>query len=331
MRHKLTVVTILTVLAILLMAGAASAATIRGKVVHKNRSAHSYVVAKKTGQMVTIHAKRSPALGRNVVVRAHLLSNGTYGQRAVHLGGLTHHARIHGVVTYVNARNTKAVLSAKGVSMVVHKRASAKAAARLAVGDVITVTGTLDADGDIDCDSIDDCGTEDGYVELEGHITAIDTDARTLTLSADDEDELPGTISVIIPADWDMNGYAVGDEVEVTATLNADGTFTAVGTSLDGNEHEADDEDCEQGNDCDEVEGIVTAIDTATRTVTLAVDADDAMAGATVTVIFPDTWDMAEISVGDELEVVATQNSDGTYTAVSAELDDEQGENDCID
>jgi Cu/Ag efflux protein CusF len=119
-----------------------------------------------------------------------------------------------------------------------------------------------------------------------------------------------------------MSAFAVGDEVEITATLNADGTYTAVGTSLDGDEGEADDDDNQQGEDCDEVEGIVTAIDEGARTVTLAVDDDDAMAGATVTVIIPADWDLSEFSVGEELEVVATQNADGTYTAISAELDD---------
>jgi hypothetical protein len=320
MHRRVTIVSIVTILGVLLIASAASAATIRGKVVHKNRSAHSYVVAKSTGQMITVHAKRSPALGRQVVVRAHLLSNGTYGQRSVQLGKLTHHAKIHGVVTYVNARGTKVVVSAKGVSLVVHKRVAARTAGRLAPGDVVTVTGTFDDDGDIDCESIQDCGTEDGYIELEGHIQAID--GSTLTLSADDCHELAGTITVTIPAGWDMSAFAVGDEVEITATLNADGTYTAVGTSLDGDEDEADDDNNQQGEDCDEVEGIVTAIDEGARTVTIAVDDDDAMAGATVTVIIPADWDLSEFSVGEELEIVVTQNADGTYTAVHAELDD---------
>lgn len=326
MRHRILLMAIVVALAGLTFAATASATTIRGKVVHKNRSAHSYVVAKRSGQMVTVHARRSPALGRKVVVNARLLSNGTYGQRAVQLGSLTHRARVHGVVTFVNARGTKAVISAKGVSLVVHKSATARAAAPLAVGDVVTVTGEFDDEGDIDVDTVEHDGTDDGYFELEGHVLAVDTTARTVTLTADDEGELAGSITVVIPDGWDMSGYAVGDEIEVTATLNADGTFTAVGTSHDGDQQEADDDSDQQGEDYDDVEGDVVSIDLQTRTLTVAVDEDDAMAGATVKVIIPAEMDISVYSVGDELEIVAVQNADGTYTAVSTQADDEQDE-----
>ena len=331
MKRKTTIVAIITALAVLMLASTASAVTIKGKVVHKNRSAHSYTVAKHSGQLVTIHAKKSPALGRKVVVRAHLLANGTYGQRGIQIGRLTHRATIHGVVTYVNARGTKAVVSGKGVSLVAHKAATARAAAKLCAGDVVTITGSFDDDGDIDCEDVDVDGVDDGYIELEGHLLAVDLGARTLTLSADDEEELPGTVTVIIPADWDMSGYVVGDEIEVTATLNADGTFTAVGTSHDCDEEEADDEDCAEGDDCDEVEGIIKEIDIAGRTLTLTGDDDDLMVGATIVVRIPDGWDMAEFEVGDEIEVIAVQNDDGTFTAVSAELDDVDEEGEIID
>ena len=196
---------------------------------------------------------------------------------------------------------------------------------------MVTVTGSFDDDGDIDCDTCECDGTDDGYIELEGHILAMDEATRTLTLSADDDDELPGTITLLIPAEWDFAAYAVGDELEVTATLNADGTFTAVGTSLDCDEEEADDEDCEQGEDCDEVEGVITGIDNVGRTLTLTGDDDDPMAGATVIVRIPDGWDMGAFGVGDEVEVVAVRNADEPVPAVSVELDDVDEEGEIID
>jgi hypothetical protein len=327
MYRKITIFALVSALAVLTLAGVASAATVKGKVVHKNKSAKSFSIAKRSGQLVTIHAKRSPALGRTVVVRGHLLNNGTFGASKITVGSASNRARVHGVVTYVNGRHTKFTLSGKGVSMVVRKHALKKVPA---VGDVVTVNGTFTHDGDIAADDCDDHGTNDGYVELEGHVLAVDLTLRTLTLSADDDCELPGTITVLIPADWDMTLYTIGHEFEVVATLNADGTYTAVGTSEDCNENEADDEDGEQGDNYADIEGYVVSIDATARTLTMTLDDDDSLAGATVTVVVPDTIDMSGFAVGDELEVVATLNSvDGTYIAVRIEADDSEG--DCGD
>ena len=326
MYRKFTVFTLVAALGVLALAGVASAATVKGKVVHKNKSAESFTVAKGSGQLVAVHAKRSPALGCKVVVRGRLLHNGTFGARSVTVGTSSAKARVHGVVTFVNARHTKFTVSGKGVSLVVRKHALKKTPA---VGTVVTVVGRFTGKGDIAADHCRDCGHNDGYVEFEGHVLAIDTTKRTLTLSADDDCELSGSITVIIPEAWDMALYEVGDELEVVATLNADGTYTAVGTSKDGDEHEADDDDCDQGHNCADIEGDVVTVDQATRTLTMTVDDDDSMAGARVTILIPGAIDMSGIEIGDELEVVATLNADGTYTAVSIEQDD--ADRDCGD
>lgn len=317
--RKLTIFALVAVLGVLALAGVASAATVKGKVVHKNKSAKSFTVAKRSGQLVTVHATRSPALGRRVVVRGSLLRNGTFGASKVFVGTASNRARVHGVVTFVNARHTKFTVSGKGVSLVVRKHALKKVPA---VGTVVTVAGAFDDHGDIEADNLNDYGTNDGYVDLEGHVLAVDSALRTLTLSADDDKELAGTITVIIPDTWDMTAYAVGDEIEVVATLNADGTYTAVGTSQDGDSQEADNEDGEQGNNFADIEGNVASIDVAARTLTMTVDDDDSMAGATVTVIIPDAFDISAYAVGDGLEIVATLNADGTYTAVEIGQDD---------
>ena len=325
MYRKLAIFALVGALAVLTLAGVASAATVKGKVVHKNRSAKSFTVAKRSGQLVTVHARRSPALGRAVVVQGRLLHNGTFGASKVTVGRASHRARVHGVVTFVNGRHTKFTLSGKGVSLVVRKHALKRVPA---VGTVVTVTGTFTDDGDIAADDCDDFGENDGYIELEGHVLAVAD--HTLTLSADDDEDLAGTITLIIPAGWDMSVYVVGDELEVVAMLNADGTtYTAVGTSEDGDEDEADDEDGEQGDNYADIEGDVASIDLLARTLTMTVDDDDSLAGATVTVIIPDTIDMAGIAVGDQLEIVATLNPDGTYTAVEIGQDD--ADDDCDD
>ena len=327
MYRRITIFALVAALGVLALAGVASAATVKGKVVHKNKSAKSFTVAKRGGQLVSVHARRSPALGRTVVVRGHLLHNGTFGATRVIASGASNRARVHGVVTFVNRRHTRFTLSGKGVSLVVRKHALRKVPA---LGDVVTVRGSFTRQGDIAADRCDDYGTNDGYVELEGHILAVDTGARTLTLSADDDCELAGTINVLIPADWDMSLYVVGHELEVVATLNPDGTYTAVGTSEDCDEGEADDEDCEQGDNYADIEGHVATVDLETRTLTLTAEDDDSMAGATVTVVIPDTIDMSGIAVGEELEIVATLDPvSGIYTAVEIEQDDADG--DCGD
>lgn len=317
MYRKLTIFLLVTVLGVLALAGVASAATVKGKVVHKNKSSKSFTVAKRSGQLVTVHAQSSPALGRKVVVRGGLLHNGTFGASRVSIGPATGQARVHGVVTFVNGRHTKFTVSGKGVSLVVRKHALKRVPA---VGTVVTVNGSFAHDGDIAADDCKDCGDNDGYVELEGHIRGVFADH--LTLSADDDCELAGTITLLIPATWDMRLYAVGDELEVVATLVSEGTYAAVSTCKDGDADEADDENCDQGEDCADIEGDVKTVDQAKRTLTMAVDDDDSMAGATVTVIIPTSIDMTGIEEGDELEIVATLNSDGTYTAVGIEQDD---------
>jgi len=329
MNRTISIVTIATALAVLMFTSVASAATVTGKVVHKNKSAHSFAVAKRSGQLVTVHATRSPALGRRVVVQGRLLHNGTFGASKITVGDLTHRARIHGVVTFVNGRHTKFVVSGKGVSMVVNKHCLAAAPA---VGTVVTVTGTFTRQGDMAADHLDDCGTNDGYVELEGHVLAVDLTLRTLTLSADDDEDIAGTITLIIPEGWDISAYAVGDELEVVAVLNADGTYTAVGTSDDGDE-DCDDDECEQGHNYADIEGHVLSVDLTARTLTMAVEDDDSMAGATVVILIPVALDMTALAVGDELEIVATLNADGTYTAVSIEQDDADDDDgdDCDD
>ena len=80
------------------------------------------------------------------------------------------------------------------MSLVVHRAAAAKAAAKLCVSDVVTISARLTTTAMIDCGDVHVDGVDDGYIELEGHLLAVDLTARTLTLSADDEEELPATV-----------------------------------------------------------------------------------------------------------------------------------------
>lgn len=256
MSRTITSTILLAATATMAFAGSATAATtVKGTVVHTSARSHSFVVASPAGALTAIHAKRNPKVGRTVTVRTRRLGNGTLSATKVRSGARRTRARVRGTVTYVDRARRSFVVSARGVSLVVHrsragKRAVAAAAPALpAIGDVVTVTSRFDRHGDLEEHGVRHHGEDDGTIELEGRILAIDPDARTLTLSADDEGELPGSVVVHVPDTFDITAYKVGDELELRATLEADGTYTAVGTSQNGDDQEADDAEHEQGDD----------------------------------------------------------------------------------
>src|SRR5579864_797691 len=115
------VVALSTALAALALAASASAASFSGVVVHKDARAHSFVVALRGGALRAIHARRSPALGRDVTVQARLLRNGTWALQHVRIGRSAGRVHIRGTVTFVNSRRGMFVVSARGVSLLVRE------------------------------------------------------------------------------------------------------------------------------------------------------------------------------------------------------------------
>jgi hypothetical protein len=230
----------------LVVASGASASTISGTVVHKNTRAHSFTVADGRGNLKAIHARRSPRTGRSVVVSgARRLRNGTYAARSVRVRGKHRRVRVRGIVSYVSRKRHLFVVSSRGVSLIVRRGArgrSSAAEALPAVGHEVTVEGNVGDDGEVEADNVNEQNGDHGTLEVEGVILAVDTAARTLTISADDNNESGGTTTVHIPAGWDMSIYRQGQEIELRVTRNADNTFTAVSSSSDENEQEADDE-----------------------------------------------------------------------------------------
>jgi hypothetical protein len=329
MYRRIAILAALTVLAAMVFASTALASTLRGTVVHKNKAARSFVIAKRGGGLVEIHSRKSPALGRRVLVQGRTLHNGTFGARSVQVGRLTRHAHIRGVVTYVTGNKSKFVVSAKGVSLVVSTAGLARGM-RPAVGDVVTVDGSFDSEGDIEADDVQNDGQNTDFTDLEGQIVSIDLAARTLTITADDEGDISGaSIVVHIPDTWDMSTYQVGDMLEIAAIANADGSFTAVETGQDGNGQEADDEGEQQGDEDNytDVEGQIASIDLVAGTLTVTSDEGDGDTPATMLVYIPSTMDITQYQVGDEVELCATANLDGSFTAVDpALIGDDQGD-----
>jgi hypothetical protein len=233
--------------AFLALAGPASAASLHGTVVHHNSKAHSFALATRSGRLYAIHARHLPRTGRTVSVLARRLRNGTYAATRIRVGGSRRHVRLRGVVTFATRRGL--VVSARGVSLFVRRRAAgARAADSTQVGDEVEVEGTVDDQGQVDATTVTPTGAQQSTVDLEGVIIALDAGARTLTLSADDDEQSGGTMTVTIPAGFDFSLFQVGQEVELQATPTGTGTFTAVQSSGDDNAQEADDAGDDQGD-----------------------------------------------------------------------------------
>lgn len=262
MRTKL-LTTATVVVATSALAGTASAATVKGTVVHTSRHAHSFVVASAAGRLTAVHTTRHLKAGRAVTVHGRTLTNGTFGASSVRLGSRLTHARVHGVVTFADRAHRRFVVSARGVSLVVtaaRHRASAAADPVPPVGTTVTATTTIDDQGDLEAQNVQEDGQDTGTTDLEGQVLAVDPAARTLSLSADDDGEITGAaITVDIPASFDITQYHVGDELELVVTPNPDGSYTAVGDSEDGNAQQADDQGDDQGDDGEHGSGSPTA------------------------------------------------------------------------
>jgi uncharacterized membrane protein YgcG len=239
----------------LVLPATAGAATLHGVVVHHNRRAHSLVIATRTGRLASVHTRRHLALGRVVAVRAKLLRNGTYA--AKHISArhrLRRRVRVHGVVTFVNRRKGEFTVSAGGASLLVrHRRTAAAADATTSsdplpsVGDEVTVETEIDDQGDLEDHGVHDDGAQAGNAEVEGTILAIDTTANTLTISADEDGESGQSITVDVPSTIDISQFQTGQEVKLTVTVQPDGSFLLQGVSEDGDSHQANNPDDQQG------------------------------------------------------------------------------------
>ncbi len=239
--------------ALLAVAAPASARTIKGTVVHHNPHAHSFVLAANNGHLTAIHARRSPAVGRVVGVSARRLRNGTFAAKRISAHGRRTHARLRGTVSFVDARHGTFVLSARGTSIRV-RRASARGGAAAsttaplpAVGKEVEINATLDDQGNLETDEVQVLGEDTNGIDLEGVVLSVDTVARTLTVSADEDNENGQSVLVHVPEAIDISAFQAGQEVELTVTPTADG-FLLQGSSLNGCAQEADDQSTEQGD-----------------------------------------------------------------------------------
>ncbi len=87
-------------------------------------------------------------------------------------------------------------------------------------------------------------------LHIEGTVSAIDTTANTITVTTTD-DGMSMTFVVNVPTTVDIGSFSVGSEVELDVVQNADGSFSLVQSSDNGDSSQADDQGNEHsgGND----------------------------------------------------------------------------------
>lgn len=259
-RSSTSMLATLVASAALLAPSAASAATLAGTVVQSNASSHSFVIATRGGHLSEVHARHQPGIGRHVVVSAVKLRNGTWAARRVHQSGLRQSARIHGTVTYSSARAQTFVVSARGVSLLVHRHprhragdvfaaiATASTGSLPAVGDDVTVSAELTG-GDVTATEVSDQGTNSNGIDLEGVVLGVDMTASTISISADDSEQSSASLTVDVPQSFSMTQFNIGDKVELIVSLNPDGSYTLEQSSGDESAQQADNPGDQQGND----------------------------------------------------------------------------------
>jgi hypothetical protein len=247
-RIRVGVATLAAGLSLVAAVPAAQARVLRGTVVHHNSRAHSFAVADRRGELFAVHARHSPRIGSKVTVTARRLRNGTFAAQHVRANGRQRNVRVHGTVTFVNRRHGVFALSADGISMLVHRARRDRGADDMpAIGTEVTATGTVDDRGDLDDQSVQDGGADTNGIKLEGTVLSIDPTARTLTISADDDDASGGTVLVSVPATFDLSQFNVGEEVELNVVPQGTG-FVLQGAASDDGVQGADDQGEEQGD-----------------------------------------------------------------------------------
>jgi hypothetical protein len=124
--------------------------TIDGIVVHQNPAAGTYAVATSTAQLFAVHADKPPKVGAKVSAPVKSLFNGTFAETGSRTSATTaREAKIAGTVTYVDAAIPSYVVSARGVSALIHAPGATPGTytSLPSVGDQVQVTAAIEQAG----------------------------------------------------------------------------------------------------------------------------------------------------------------------------------------
>ena len=269
-RKPLLWISALAVAAVLGLSAQASASTVKGTVVHANKSAHTFVVAGRRGTLTVVSSRRLARAGSVVRVSGRRTKSGLKARR-LRVRGHSRHARLRGLVTWASSRGYTG--ASHGASLLVHKSSAGDGAP---VGTPVEDDVTIDDQGDLDEEDCHHMGAVPGQIELEGVVLSSDAAAETITISGDDDqgegaqasddngsddqgdddqgdddqgdddqgEDMNPQIVVHVP---DATAFTVGDKVELIVTgPAADGSFTLV--KVDEQENEGQD-DQDHGGD----------------------------------------------------------------------------------
>lgn len=146
---------------------------------------------------------------------------------------------------------------------------------------------------------------------FEGTVTAIDSEAGTLTLELEDGTSLV----VIVPVGFDFTTILLGDTVRVNGEVQSDGSVLA---------EEIENETGEE-IEAPLYSGTITGVDAAAGTVTIQLED-----GSSLVLVMPEGFDFTTVLIGDSLVVAGTVQEDGSVLveAVNPEVeeDGEEGE-----
>jgi hypothetical protein len=225
-------------------------------------------------------------------------------------------AEFAGIVTQVSSQSLT-IRSSNQVDRVVQLTTAttvriggqASTVAAIKVGDQVEVHATAAADGSLTAVSLE---IEDGASEdIHGVVKTVTTTSLTVTTAT-------GDVTVALTADTHVfaddapalaTAILTGLHVEVDATRLADGTFAATLVRLESK--------------AGELEGVITAVTPTSINVRKRDGSSVAITIASTTVIRlgGDASTAAFLTVGSTVEVEAVQNADGTFTAVTVNVD----------
>jgi uncharacterized membrane protein YgcG len=239
--RTLLLIAALALVAVLGLSAQASAATVKGTVVHANKRTHTLVVAGRGGRLTVLNSRRMARAGSVVSVTVRKLKNGLLKVRRMRVHSHRRHARIRGIVTWRSSKGF--TVAARGASLLVHKSSSDRGEP---VGTPVQSNVTIDDQGDLEDDNTQQVGAPPSQFKLEGVVLSTDTSNpsdNTITLSGDDDqgddnaqasddggdggdNATQPAIVVHVP---DATKFTVGDKVELIVTgPAADGSFTLV-------------------------------------------------------------------------------------------------------
>jgi hypothetical protein len=256
-RKPLFWIAALALAALLGLSAQASAATVKGTVVHANKRAHTFVVAGRSGRLSALDSRRNLRAGSVVTVSARKLKDGTFRAHKTRIRGHKSHARVRGLVTWASSRGF--TVAANHASLVVRRSSSSTAPT---LGTPVQVDVDIDDQGDLDEHHCKEVGDVPDQIKLEGIVLATDTTANTITISGDDdegedagddsatasdhgsgddEDETEDMRPEIVVHVPDATQFTVGQKVELIVTgPAADGSFTLVKVDDDQGDDDGD-------------------------------------------------------------------------------------------